>query len=82
MDYSKRKKIEISETTREFLTIKAELNAVYNHLVVALDKVDGRCDNPNTKLLKDSFLDADTGLLHYIAEQIEERMLETGFKSL
>ena len=74
--------IEVSDTTREFLTIKAELSAVYNHLAMALNKVDERCDNPNTKILKDSFLDADTELLHYIAELIDEKMLTTGFKEL
>lgn len=76
------KKIEVSESTLELLNVKAQLSKVYEILIEALQRVDCKDDNPNTKILKNSFLEADTELMHYIAMQMDERMLETNYKSL
>lgn len=76
------RKIEVSESTLELVNVKAQLSKVYELLIEVLQKVDCKDDNPNTKILKNSFLEADTELLHYIAMQMDERMLETNYKSL
>lgn len=76
------RKIEVSESTLELVNVKAQLSKVYELLIEVLQKVDCKDDNPNTRILKNSFLDADTELMHYIAMQMDERMLETNYKSL
>lgn len=78
----KLRKIEVSESTLELVNVKAQLSKVYELLIEALQKVDCKDDNPNTRILKNSFLDADTELMHYIAMQMDERMLETNYESL
>lgn len=76
------KSIKVSQNTLELISVKAQLSNVYSQLIEALQNIDPRDENPNTKLLKNSFLDTDTELMHYIAMQMDERMLETNYESL
>ena len=76
------KSINISDRTREFLIIKAELSTVYRNLCEALQDVDPRNEYDQTKKLQDSLLNADAELMKYITGLMEEQMLTSDFSTL
>ena len=78
----KKNKIEISESTMELINLKSKLSDLYSSFAVVLNKIDPRGENPMTRKLQDSLLDVDIELMNYLANHIEEKMLETKFESM